>query len=365
MSKKKLVWIWSSVAVGLIIILTIVYQVGHNATTGSDEISSSTDNQVAGATDQSGKAISYNKTALADLVNVSNDNGADFIDTTGTVQQKIKTTDASDHIYFYLKLSDGNSGIALVQFKEDVLNNYKIGDVVEVKGLAAPSETSNPFCGTSVSASKLCSALGIPQNKSIGFVIPMLIENDVAAPDTQAVKVIQKATKNVQSNNSVGQVDVSIPKPAQPASPSLGISYTTAVAGLNKYFDIQKFTNSNHTGYSGKSPVDAGVTFFLADNEVDISSASLNIMEPNMGYDPKLVTFPADWTQERAISNQIVSRFISNVLPNWASALPWIGNSIQSCKGNGQTVKTTVGSINVTLSCSSTLGMYAIGVGQN
>lgn len=57
MSKKALVWSWSIGIVALIVILTIVYQIGHNATNNSDQISSVADNQVIATTSQSDQVV--------------------------------------------------------------------------------------------------------------------------------------------------------------------------------------------------------------------------------------------------------------------------------------------------------------------
>lgn len=133
---------------------------------------------------------------------------------------------------------------------------------------------------------------------------------------------------------------------------------------LNKYFDIQSFSSYGNTGYQGKSPVAADITFILADDKINLSTADLVLSDPSVGYDPALTSFPSDWTQERATDNQIINLFMSNVLPNWASAEAWIGNSLQSCVSDGNTVTTDIGSVQVSLSCAKTLGIYTIGIGK-
>lgn len=363
MSKKKIIWI----CIAVIFVILIISWINNGSSTPitlSPVVSNNTangDNTISNA-NTAPQQVFEEKNIDGDeakfiVSNFDNLPSSGLVVATGTITNKIEITDAgSGSKSYFVKITTDNKNemlgiVSTPQLQDANFNTINVGNQFTI--WSTNLLPNNFDCTSNTDSQKICTALSFKASS-----IPMIAILDME--DVQTADASVSNTQNSQSN----QITVGTPKPAPAAKPSIGISYATASAGLDKYFVIQPFSSYGNTGYQGKSPVAADITFIFSDDGINLYNAALIISDPSVGYDSTLTSFPSDWAQERVVDNQIIDLFMTNIFPNWASAEAWVGNSLQDCVRGGNTVTTNIGSIQASLSCAKTLGIYTIDIGK-
>ena len=279
-----------------------------------------------------------------------------FIETQGTIIQKGESIAIDKSISYYFKIEDGSSTV-LVMPKDNVFNNFNIGDLISVKGavgtLGDCTKTDNPQIQKICYQFKLATA-------NIRVIVPIKL----LSSDTD-ISVIKKSSNIVDNTISKSVVEEISPVQVQQSISSL--TFTKIMSGLSNTFTMGEFTNGKNHGYSSDNNNLLVELMIFGRDKQNISGVTVAIFDPSVGFNSNLITFPTDFSTYKSLHDKVLSQLLTNILPNWADRVEWVNGAVATCKQSGteQVSNIVKDSMKITLSCNTQLGSYGIDIKSN
>jgi len=338
--KRHLVHIIFSVVVLAVLVVGIISGVFNNQNTSQSAVANNT-------------FVDKTIQELTQMLNANNTGS--LVNVQGTITQKGELSQASG-TSFFLKIED--QGVdALIMPKDNVLNNFSVGDLISVNGaLGNMGDCSKPDDPV---LQKVCQMFNLT-GTNLPVIIPIKLQ-----PTDSDITIIKKSSTTNVSANTVSESSYVVPTPKTQAQPTIPLTYSQIMNGLGNTFTMGEFTSGNNHGYSSdNSNLLMGLIVSGEDKE-DISSVSFDVSDPSVGYDSRLTNFPSDFTQYRTLHDQVISQLLTNIFPGWEDGVQWLNGAVSSCKQNGSEPSTVEDSMKISVSCSTTLGMYAFDISHD
>ena len=347
--KNKTLWIIGGVVV--LIILISVFSGSSNNTNTQSPVSETNQNN---SSDQS---VDFKKVSLANLPT----DGGSLVETQGTITQKGEYTYSNQQTKtnstsYYLKIEDSGA-IVLVMPKENILANFKIGDLISVRG--AVGTLGNCATPDDPQVQKLCQQFKLTSINT-QIIIPIKVP-----PTNQDIVVLKKSTSNTTDSVTKSSYVVEAPKPV--AQPTIPLTYSQIMNGLSGTLTMGEFTSGNNHGYSADNTNLLVVFNIFGTDKQNISQVSLSLMDPSVGYDSRLVNFPSDFSQYKTLHDKILAQLLTNIFPSWADRVEWVNGAVATCKQGTAEQTTTIikNSMTINVGCSKTLGSYYVEIKHN
>jgi hypothetical protein len=352
MEKKK--WFWG--LLGLLVVAVVYAAISGELTTQNDTTNKNTASQ---ETTTSNQTPSFQKVSLADLPSLDN---ATLIQVQGTIVQKGEFTNtystgktSTSTISYFLKITDGNA-VALVLLKENTLASYDVGDVVQIQGangaLGDCSSSSDP------QMAKICSEFALTSS-DVRTIVPIALNEDETP-----ITVITKAGNSSANTTSKASYTAPSHSTTPAVQPTIPLTYSQIMNGLSGTFTMGSFSNSNNQGYiSDNSNLLAALSINTNGSKNSITGTSLTLFDPSVGYDPRLVSYPSDFSQYRTLHDQMLAQFLANIFPSWNDGVEWVNGAVSDCKQGGTEDSTTQNGVQISVGCSTSLGTYYVQVG--
>ena len=345
-------YLWGGVLIFFIIIIW-----AHITTTSSQNNSASMEvNTEKNIAESQGTDTFVDKTIKELVQMLSTGNKIPLVKVQGLVTQKVELTDENKVVgktnkSYWLKIEDAGS-VAIIRLDENVLSKYSNGDMILVNGaLGSLGDCSKP---DSDFLQKTCQTFKI-SNANVPVIIPIKLK-----PTDSDIVIIKKISVSNSSTNKVSSLSMVTEDPKPEPKPLISLTYSQIMNGLSDVLTMGEFTKGDNHGYaSDNSNLSVNLIVF-GESKEKVSSVSFSIFDPSVGYDPKLINFPSDFSQYRTIHNKIVAQLLTNMFPNWTDRVEWLNGAVSSCKEKGDTQLSNRNSMKITVSCSTTLGMYSM-----